>query len=335
MSSSLRRVWLGGTIALTLLAFAASIALAPPAGASAGRGLVALLFIGSSAHVASTAWFYAVPEVRTFARARPGRYVWAPLGLVAGSAVMAALVAPDAFSWVLPPYFAWQFFHFQKQNVGLAALASVAGSSGSVTPWERTAITAAGVAGTVALLAHPHLLDVDHDLRLDVLFPAAAVVFAAAVLAGLVALRRRDPADRPPAFLAVYGLSLLFFLPVFLFDSPYAAVAGLTMAHGFQYLLLVGLVAGGEPRGERRLLGFAVLFNAAVLGGVALAASSHLHDAGPAARSLYGAYLGVVMAHFVIDAGLWRFRDEFPRRFLTAHLPYLLVPAPRAADRGR
>lgn len=324
---ALRRAWLGGTIGLTFVAFALAVALAPAAGAEPGRALVALLFIGSSTHVASTAWFYAVPEVRAYARDRPGRYVWAPVVLIGAGAVAAAAIEPDLFSWVLLPYFAWQFFHFQKQNVGLAALASVAGSSGSVTPWERRAITAAGVAGIVGLLAHPRLLEVDHDLHVDVLFPAAAVAFASAVVAGIVALRRRDRGDRPPAFLAVYGLSLLFFLPVFLFDSPYAGVAGLTMAHGFQYLLIVGLVAGGEPAGERRLIGFAVLFNVAVLGGVALAAASHLHDAGPGGRALYGAYLGAVSAHFVVDAGLWRLREEFPRRFLTAHLPYLLERA--------
>jgi len=30
------------------------------------------------------------------------------------------------------------------------------------------------------------------------------------------------------------------------------------------------------------------------------------------------------MAHFVIDAGLWRLRDSFPRRFLASRTPYLL-----------
>jgi len=30
------------------------------------------------------------------------------------------------------------------------------------------------------------------------------------------------------------------------------------------------------------------------------------------------------MAHFVIDAGVWRLRDEFPRRFLAERLPALV-----------
>jgi hypothetical protein len=37
-------------------------------------------------------------------------------------------------------------------------------------------------------------------------------------------------------------------------------------------------------------------------------------------------FLGAVMAHFVIDAGLWRLRDEFPRLFLTSRLPFLIPP---------
>jgi hypothetical protein len=38
------------------------------------------------------------------------------------------------------------------------------------------------------------------------------------------------------------------------------------------------------------------------------------------------------MAHFVIDAGLWRLRDPFPRQFLTGRLPYLFrAPMDREA----
>ena len=52
-----------------------------------------------------------------------------------------------------------------------------------------------------------------------------------------------EASARPPGFFLVYGVSLLFFLPVFVFSSPYAAVAGMTVAHGYQYLLILGLLA--------------------------------------------------------------------------------------------
>ena len=51
----------------------------------------------------------------------------------------------------------------------------------------------------------------------------------------------------------VYVVSVVFFAPVWVFASPYAAVAGLTIAHGLQYLLLMwpgrlGQAASGRPR---------------------------------------------------------------------------------------
>jgi len=30
------------------------------------------------------------------------------------------------------------------------------------------------------------------------------------------------------------------------------------------------------------------------------------------------------MAHFVVDAGLWRLRDQFPRQMMLARVPYLM-----------
>ena len=62
------RVWLCGTIALTLGAFAVAVALAPAASAPPARALAWLLFVGSSVHVASTGWLYTLPEVRRHAR---------------------------------------------------------------------------------------------------------------------------------------------------------------------------------------------------------------------------------------------------------------------------
>ncbi|HKT04736.1 MAG TPA: hypothetical protein VJT31_34920 [Rugosimonospora sp.] len=317
------RAWLAGTLALTVGSFAAAVALAPPAGAPPGAALRWLLFAGSSPHIAATAWFFTVREVRSHAFAHRSRYLLAPLALVAGAALLAALLPPDRFGGLLLAFFGWQFYHFQKQNLGLVALAAASHHAGPVPRTQRRAVVAAGLAGTAGLLVHPELLQLSGHSWPRPLFPLCALAYAAAVGTGLAALRHRKP---PAPYLAVYLSSLLFFTPVFAFGSPYAAVAGLTLAHGYQYLLLVGLVAAApEPRGPA-LVAVAVLVNLALLGGAALSAASHLHSAGPAGRAVYGAYLGVVMAHFVIDAGLWRLRDEFPRRFLRERLPYLLPP---------
>jgi hypothetical protein len=231
--------------------------------------------------------------------------------------------------WALLGFFAWQFFHFQKQNVGMAALAGVSQGGGSVRPLERRAIIVAGCAGIAGLVSHPDLLQLALPAPARFLFPAAEAVFAISVGVGVVALMRRSRGQRPVAFVIIYLISLLFFSPVFLFASPYAAVAGLTIAHGYQYLLIVGMVAGAQRIGGSRFISLLILINVAVFGGVALNTASHLHDGSSVARAIFGAYLGLVMAHFVIDAGLWRLRDEFPKAFLGARLPYL-IPPPKA-----
>ena len=322
---ALRGFWLRGTLLVTLGALIGAPLLAPSGTADPGRALGGLLFLGSSVHVAGTAWFYTVPEVRRHVRAHRGRYLAAPLGLVAGTALVAAIVPEQPFTLLLFAFFGWQFFHFQKQNLGLSALASSAYGCGPLRRGERHAITAAGVAGIAGLLSHPALLQLVNVPQLGLVFPVAAGVYALAVGYGVVQLLRRERADRPPAVVGFHLTTLAFFLPVFLFTSPYAAVAGLTVAHGYQYLLIVGLVAsGGGGTRAVRLVPLAVLLNIGLILGLVLNLASHLHTGGTADRAVYGAYLGAVMAHFVVDAGLWRLRDDFPRSFLTRRLPYLL-----------
>jgi hypothetical protein len=340
------RAWLWSSFALTAGALAVAIALAPPAGAKPVRALAWLLFTGSSVHVASTGWLLTVPEVRAYAAEHPIRCRWVPLALVAGAALAAAVITPASFQWMLLPYFCWQFFHYQKQNVGMAALAASVLRVRPLSTAERWPLQLAGWSAVAALTAAPGLLGLtlfgagtagqaDLDLRrlAAAMSPIAAASFGLCVVAGLAAIARRPRSERPCGFCATYATSLLFCLPVFVFASPYAAVGGMTIAHGLQYLLLVVLIAGGGTRPARPVK-LATLANIALIGGAALSAASHLHDASPAARLLFGAYLGVVMAHFVIDAGLWRMRDPLARRFLASQLPYLVPGPPRAEGRA-
>ena len=326
--------WLWGTVALSAGAFAGVVVLAPPASAAPIRGLAWLLFLGSSVHVAATGWLYTLPDVRAHVTARPLRYVWIPAGLVVTGAVTAAAASPAAMACLLLAYFAWQFFHFHKQNLGLAALAASVHRVRPLSRAERRAVMGAGGAGILGLLAHPGLLQLRVRPAAGELFIVAGLLFAAGAGFGAVALVRRPAADRPAGFCVMYLMALLFSLPIFVFRSPYAAVGGMTIGHGFQYLLLVGLVAAGNRRGTSRWLRLAGFANVALVGGALLSGASHLHGFPPAIRLVFGAYLGVVTAHFVIDAGFWRMRDPFPRAFLARHVPGLAPPravAPPAA----
>ncbi|GAB2458443.1 hypothetical protein [Jatrophihabitans fulvus] len=327
-----RRVWTAALLLVTLAPLAVLPAVAPAGSAPPAAALGFALFVGSSVHVASSAWFYTVGEVREHMAEHPVRYYLVPAGLVASGAVLAAVMPEHAMVAVLLAFFAWQFWHFQKQNLGVAALAARAGGVPSPGRTERRALLGAGVGGTLGLLGHPHLLQVADAPRSEPVFLAGALVTAGAAVAGALALARRAPTHRPPAYAIAYVAGLLFFVPVWLFASPYAAVAGLTLAHGLQYLLLMALVAGGAGP-KRTAVGLVVLADVAVLLGLVLNRFSHLHGGGPLDRALFGVFLGLTAAHFVVDAGLWRLRDAFPRAFLGARLRLLLPPAtaPRPA----
>jgi hypothetical protein len=289
-----------------------------------------LLILGSSVHVAATGYFFTVREVRTHAMEHRGRYLYVPATCIALAALLTAVLRPSQVDWILFPYFCWQFFHFQKQNLGLVAIAAGAvGTSGPSAP-ERRALMLAGYAGILGLATRPALLQLTITTHIGGLHVAALGLFLTAILGGLVALRARPRGANPPGYCVVYLSSLTFFTPVFLFHAPYAAVAGMTIAHGVQYLVLVGLVAGGTSRPAERRFGIAVFLNIALIGGIALSAASHLHDGPTVERLVFGAYLGLVMTHFVVDAGLWRLRDPFPRAFLAARLPYLVRSTPAA-----
>jgi hypothetical protein len=318
-------------VALTVGAVVGAGLLAPSSG-TPDRALAWLLFVGSSVHLAATGWLFSFRDVRVVAAEHPARFVLAPVGLILAGALCAGVVSPAHLVWVLLAFFVWQFHHFQKQNVGVVALAAMGARLPGLARGERHSILAAGTCGIAALVMRPAVLQLPLGSVSAKAFDAATVAYALSAVAGLALLARRPPAARTPAFCALLVTALAFPLPVFVFRSPYAAVGGMTIAHGLQYLVLVGLVAAGAGAspGRRAVVSLA---GVAVAGGVLLSALSHLHTAGSAGvRALFGVYLGLSVVHFVADAGLWRLRDPSVRRYLGARIPALVPTASRCPD---
>jgi hypothetical protein len=78
----------------------------------------------------------------------------------------------------------------------------------------------------------------------------------------------------------------------------------------------MGSVGGGVRRTAGvRLLAAVVAF--AVGGGLLL------REWETTSGFLFGAYLGVVMAHFVLDAGMWRLSEPFQRRYMAERFSFL------------
>lgn len=224
-----------------------------------------------------------------------------------------------------------EFTHFQRQNLGLVAAMVGRWEVAPLSVLERRLIAGAGWCATAALVARPSLLGSSQQLlpalaARPVLWVAETGFTACVGLAMVTALR----STRPPPVTAAYLMAVAFMAPVFVFDAPGAAVTGIVVAHGLQYLWAVGCRSASSRRARRDRLGdwrtAGAIGMLAIVGGSALTAMSELHAAGGALpRLLYGTYFGIVMAHFAIDGVVWR-RSPMPRRTTARRWP--LVPSP-------
>lgn len=341
----MRTLWMVLTGLATILPVGIAAAVAPPPGedVAAPPVLALLLFLGGSMHVASSAWLVTNPVVREMARRRPGRFLVAPGSLVVGGAIVGWQLSSPAMAWVVLAFFGWQFWHFQKQNLGMVALVGLSRrpSTPGLSSSERHALLAVGVAGSSALLARPELLNLRRQVGdgLSWLWWPSVVVFVAGTFAGLVIWFGRPPGARPTDLTVAFVLGFAYVVPLFVFDRPNVAVGSLTIVHGLQYLVIMSFVAGGDPDLFRRTVSFAIFVNLALIGGLGLAAMSRTHGAslggstGPTtavSTAIFGAYLGLVAAHFVVDAAVWRLRDPDVRGMLSDRVPALIPSrAPR------
>jgi hypothetical protein len=328
------RAWRWTMVLVTGGALIAAAALAPGSSGKPGHLLVWLLFVGSSVHVASTGWFVTSPDVRRHAVANDRRgLIGLPLCCVVACGIVALLIPAHLLNWVVLAVFAWQFHHFQKQNLGLVALAATSAGLRGPRPLERKLIMFTGLCGIAALVSDPKLLQLDTYRPLGAVTTTAFMGYVAALVVSSFALFWTR-GKRPGSYCALYLTALLFPLPIFIFRSPYAAVSGMTIGHGLQYLFLMGLVAQGGKTAGRRHRGFAWVCAIALAGGLALSAASHLHESGTAAlRGVFGLYLGLVCVHFLVDARVWRLSRPFPKVFLGARLPFLMPPVQRGLTR--
>jgi hypothetical protein len=296
---------------------------------SPGRGhgtsvvIGVLVVVAYAGHVAATGWLWSVPEVRRTVRTHRIRLVGVPVALVAAAAVLAVVVPGQLLGYALLGFFGWQFSHFRRQNLGLVQLIAAKWAAEPLTQGERRLIALVGWCSIGGLIARPSLLGVPTAVLpppvTGPLFDLAIMAYATCTIAALtVTLRRRRAA--PVA--AAYLMAVLFVAPVFLFQTAQAAVAGMVVAHGLQYLWMVrcrsrqARVTESRTGWQSTLAVIAV----AVVGGSSLEAISEVHSAqGSGLRVLYGAYFGIVMGHFVVDGTLWRrtsrSKDGSPQRW--------------------
>lgn len=320
----------GGAVFLGLLALATALPwLGLPflARTAAGGGLTThaktfLVFLGSGVHVAASYALYLDPALRPLFRSNRARYLLAPAMVVLGAGALLSVAGTRLTATALLLYFVWQTHHYTRQNVGVFAFATRARRSLPASDLERAAITTAGFAGVVGMitLIAPYQ---DTPFARPAMYAhnVASLVFLGAVGLLLLCLPRALEA-RDPVRLAFLVGGVAFYLPTFIYRDPFSAVASYAIAHGCQYLVFMGYVSAAQRRakGPRMLIGTAAVASA---GGLLLWHIQNASKGGRPGGALFGVYLGLVMAHFIIDAGVWRLSEPFQRKYMAERFRFL------------
>lgn len=265
---------------------------------------VAVVVFGAP-HVGTTLAFYFDRELAGLREVQRDRfYRWPLLAVLVG--VAAGFTAP---TWVVPylvaGFLAWQLHHFTRQNLGCFAFLCRARHMPGPSPLERRVLDLTTVAGVLAI---PSSL---------VPLPGGGVFAVAGLFvlggAGVLACRAARGAD--PARVVALGFGVVFYLPLFLFDGG-PALLGYALAHGAQYLLMVGHLPAGRADTRRMVLSLIAGF---VLIGLPLyAAMSHVGE-----PVIFGLFYGVTASHFLIDAGVWKMRTSEQRAYMQRRFSFL------------
>lgn len=289
----------------------------------------ALLFLGT-AHVPGTIFFYMDREFAPIIKAHKSRYIYFPIALTITTGVLFAFAGTVVQGFMLLGYWAWQAFHYGRQNTGIYSFAAIGTRGTPADRPEKTIIdlgTYCGILGTFKILGMGVAPNYLHGV-FESLYRIGGVAFVLLIPASVVVYVRHLKQTTP--LLTIFYFTLVcFFLPVFLSTNVNVAFFSYAMAHGVQYILFMTVVSlNFDPQGasKRWQLGSAAkLF--VVIGFVGFlfyqannvktfaffAAHTKLLTLGD---FIIGAVLGATMAHFVIDAGAWKLSQALQRKYI-------------------
>jgi hypothetical protein len=308
-----------------------------------------LVFLGT-AHVQATLFFYTDKDFQPLIRENKRRYVYLPALLIVGTGLVFLLAGPAIQIYVLFFYWAWQAFHYGRQNVGIYAFVSISETKKSAPKLERLCLEAAtycGMLGTLKVLGMgiaPIYLRGFFNFLFQVGFYLFLALFVFSLFSHLKNLGEATVTK------TVFFLTLiLFFFPMYLSNDANVTFLSYAIAHGIQYLVFMTVVSANSDRSAFRkrfnnvlklsacvlVVGFAFMYWAKLKEFDLVRSSAILLKV---MDFLFGAVLGTTMAHFVIDAGAWRLTRASTRAYVKNRFGFVfrddaavLAPAPSGA----
>lgn len=308
----------------------------------AGGGFLRALELLAAPHVFTT--LYLLLDFRDLAGVpRPFWTLLAvPLALMAVSA--AVLVAAPL--WLVTGFMlSYTFFgmwHFGRQNLGVVAFATRISHRRPMDRFERGALNAGNIAGLLAgyhifapvlFMLNPQTWPLDLS-AVDPVFSLlryggiAIYVMLIPLTIWHVGMHWRQ---YEPLSLAILLGCIFFFLPTYLSADPLIALVSWAVAHGLQYVLILGFHAAGRAsdRNRRFRLWPLLLFAICVVGGVAIwRVSGRLQlDGGDLeVRLAVAVVVSLTLAHYWVERYLWKFSSPERRAWMEQSFRFLSPP---------
>ena len=307
-------------------------------------GLREILIFFGIAHVPATLMFYLDRDFRSIARSDFVFYGAMPVAAVFAGALFFVASSPFVQAVALCLFWMWQAFHYGKQNIGVYAFSNIALGLKPARPAMKIAFTIlawSAVLGTLRILgtgvmpaAYAHVFVWLHHLGTAVFCVAALAAFRLFLLDG----RRLFSMDG-----LMFASLVLFFTPLFLSDGVDTAFLSYAIAHGLQYLVFI-LVIANKSRKANNPLAESGLFTRfmpvlLVVVGLGVVFSLPRHLSGTATDPslkllidiLAGGVLGATIAHFILDARVWKLSRPEARAYITQKFDFVFAQPKRSA----
>jgi hypothetical protein len=265
---------------------------------------VVLSFLGGNFHVATTGWFFADPEMRGHFRRNKDRYVRLPVLLVAFTTLCGFI--PTLFPYILAGYYAWQLWHYQKQNIGLLSFISAGTSKVPLSAWERRTLMLAWLPAGITPLKLLLSEQLFHQVQ-----TWGLMAYGPVAIAFCIALFKTPDLRANVLRIAFFLSGVAFFTPLYIFTNTVAAVSSFAIAHGLQYLVFMGTL----NINRQSLFRMAALTALAVVGALVLDQTQ--------VGMLSGLFIGLVAVHYVYDADIWRLREPFQRAYMRKRFAFV------------
>ncbi len=285
---------------------------------------MSFLLILSTMHVALTFYFYADKEYQGFMSEHRSYYFYLPISIILTCGFFTLALGDVGLVYLTIFYHAWLLFHYGRQNFGLMSFVCISQKALPLGKIERVAFQLAPIG---AILGAHNVLP-EFKKAVGFLAPVSWSIGLAIYMIAIVAFtytfifKRKGDSWLLRAYTAVLAL---FWAPTFLFTTYETAIMGYAVAHALQYFVFMYFCASGHKDGSKK--GLILLGMGAVFGSVAiwLMRDKSLWG-GPLLHFILGAGLGLVMWHFIVDAGLWKLRHKWQRERVKERFAFIMPP---------